>query len=103
MGRTGLEWLPDGIKSNDDFLSGHATRARSIRPRKCARFSFSQRFDYEGLEGRLLSSSYAPEPDHPAYEAMLRDLRVVFDANQEDGQVNFDYETEVYYGRLEKV
>jgi len=70
---------------------------------KCARFSFTQRFDYEGLEGRLLSSSYAPEPDHPGHEAMLRDLRAVFDANQADGQVNFDYETEVYYGRLEKV
>ena len=70
---------------------------------KCARFWFRQRFDYEGLEGRLLSSSFAPEPDHPGYEAMLLDLRAVFDANQEDGQVNFDYETEVYYGRLEKV
>jgi SAM-dependent methyltransferase len=69
---------------------------------KCARFSFRQRFDYEGLEGRLLSSSYAPESDHPTYQAMLSDLRTVFEANQENGQVNFDYETEVYYGRLEK-
>jgi SAM-dependent methyltransferase len=69
---------------------------------KCARFSFRQRFDYEGLEGRLLSSSYAPGPDHPNYEAMLGDLRKLFDAHQEDGKVNFDYETEVYYGRLEK-
>ncbi|HSQ22811.1 MAG TPA: class I SAM-dependent methyltransferase [Pyrinomonadaceae bacterium] len=69
---------------------------------RCARFSFRQRFDYEGLEGRLLSSSYAPEPDHPSYKAMLRDLRALFAANQEDGKVNFDYETEVYYGRLEK-
>ena len=69
---------------------------------KCARFSFRQRFDYQGLEGRLLSSSYAPETDHPGYNAMLRDLRAVFDANQQDGQVDFDYETEVYYGRLEK-
>jgi SAM-dependent methyltransferase len=69
---------------------------------KCARFTFRQRFDYEGLEGRLLSSSYAPEPDHPGYDAMLRDLRAVFYANQDDGKVNFDYETEVYYGRLEK-
>ena len=67
---------------------------------KCARFSFTQRFDYEGLEGRLLSSSYAPQRDHPNYEAMLRDLRVVFERNQSDGKVNFDYETEVYYGRL---
>ena len=69
---------------------------------RCARFFFRQRFDYEGLEGRLLSSSYAPGPDYPSYSAMLRDLRALFDAHQEDGQVNFDYETEVYYGRLEK-
>lgn len=69
---------------------------------KCGRFFFRQRFDYEGLEGRLLSSSYAPEPDHPNYQPMLRDLREVFEANQENGQVNFDYETEMYYGRLTK-
>ena len=69
---------------------------------KCARFFFRQRFDYESLEGRLLSSSYAPEPDHPNYKPMLRDLRGVFEANQEDGQVNFDYETELYYGRFTK-
>ncbi len=68
---------------------------------KCARFSFRQRFDYEGLEGRLLSSSYAPESDHPSYPAMLRDLRTLFETNQNDGRVNFDYETEVYYGRFE--
>ena len=68
----------------------------------CARFSFRQRFDYEGLEGRLLSSSYAPGSGHPKYQVMLRDLRALFDANQENGQVNFDYETEVYYGQLKK-
>lgn len=69
---------------------------------RCARFSFRQRFDYAGLEGRLLSSSYAPGPDHPRYRQMLSDLRAVFDAHQEDGRINFDYETEVYYGRLKK-
>ena len=67
---------------------------------KCARFEFQQIFDYEGLKGRLLSASYAPEPDHPNYAAMLRDLRNVFDANHKDGKVAFDYETELYYGQL---
>jgi len=70
---------------------------------RCAKFSFKQRFDYEGLEGRLLSSSYAPGSSHPNYEVMLQDLRAVFDANEDNGQVNFDYETEVYYGQLTKV
>ena len=67
---------------------------------KCARFEFQQVFDYEGLKGRLLSASYAPEPDHPNYETMLRDVRKIFDANQKDGRVVFNYETELYYGQL---
>ena len=65
-----------------------------------AKFDFQQTFDYEGLQGRLLSASYAPEPDHPDYQAMLKDLRKVFDAHQQDGKVIFAYETEVYYGQL---
>ena len=67
---------------------------------ECARFEFQQVFDCEGLKGRLLSASYAPEPDHPNYDAMLREVRKVFDANQKDGKVVFAYETEVYYGQL---
>jgi SAM-dependent methyltransferase len=67
---------------------------------KCARFEFQQTFDYEGLKGRLLSASYAPEPDHPNYDAMLSEVRKIFDANEKDGRVTFEYETELYYGRL---
>ena len=66
----------------------------------CARFEFQQVFDFEGLKGRLLSSSYAPEPDHPSYKPMLHELREIFDANQKDGGVVFFYETELYYGQL---
>jgi len=65
-----------------------------------ARFEFQQPFDFEGLKGRLLSSSYAPEPDHPHYQPMLRKLREIFDANQKDGKIIFHYETELYYGQL---
>jgi SAM-dependent methyltransferase len=67
---------------------------------KCARFEFQQVFDFEGLKGRLLSSSYAPEPDHPGYEPMLRELQAIFHTNQKDGKVIFHYETELYYGQL---
>ena len=65
-----------------------------------ARFEFQQPFDFEGLKGRLLSSSYAPEPDHPHYQPMLRKLREIFDAKQKDGKIIFHYETELYYGQL---
>jgi SAM-dependent methyltransferase len=67
---------------------------------KSAHFNFQQLFDHEGLKGRLLSSSYAPDPDHPNYDPMLSELREIFDANQKNGKAVFDYETELFYGQL---
>jgi SAM-dependent methyltransferase len=63
-------------------------------------FQNRQVFDYAGLEGRLLSSSYAPGPGEPRYEPMLAELRRIFDAHAEDGQTIFEYKTRVYFGRL---
>ncbi|MGO9588640.1 MAG: class I SAM-dependent methyltransferase [Candidatus Acidiferrales bacterium] len=61
----------------------------------------AQVFDFDGLSGRLRSSSYAPPQGHPKHEPMLAALRKLFDAHVEDGRVRFEYETHVYYGRLE--
>ena len=63
-------------------------------------FANRQEFDYEGIQGRLLSSSYAPAPGHPKYEPMLRDLRKVFDAHATGGRATFQYKTRVYSGQL---
>ncbi|HEX8393137.1 MAG TPA: class I SAM-dependent methyltransferase [Longimicrobium sp.] len=59
-----------------------------------------QVFDYAGLEGRLLSSSYAPNAGQPGHEEMIRDLRRLFDATQQDRQVVMEYETEILFARL---
>ena len=64
------------------------------------KFENVQMFDLEGLKGRLLSSSYAPELDQPNYQPMLDALEVLFAAHQRDGQVAFEYDTTVYYGRF---
>jgi SAM-dependent methyltransferase len=58
-----------------------------------------QDFDFEGLKGRLLSASYAPLPGHEKYEPMITRLREIYDRFQVDGQVRFDYDTQVYWGR----
>jgi SAM-dependent methyltransferase len=67
---------------------------------KRVQFDYQQLFDFEGLRGRLLSASYAPEPDDPNFNSMIEDLRNLFDETQTDGKVTFDYDTEVYYGKL---
>jgi SAM-dependent methyltransferase len=64
------------------------------------RFAMRQEFDYGGLEGRLLSSSYAPGPEHPKHAPMLRELLRIFDQHAQAGRVAFDYQTRVSCGRL---
>jgi hypothetical protein len=63
-------------------------------------FENRQIFDYEGVKGRLLSSSYTPEPGHPAHQPMLDELAAIVRAHQVDGSVAFEYDTNVYYGQL---
>jgi SAM-dependent methyltransferase len=64
-------------------------------------FHYRQELNAEALQGRLLSSSYTPQPEDASYESMLRELRSIFDRHQRNGRVSFDYTTRVYYGRLE--
>ena len=63
-------------------------------------FEYRQEFDYEGLEGRLLSSSYAPLSGHPNYQPMTRQLQRIYDDHQLNNRVSFEYKTRVFYGRL---
>src|SRR5216683_2172826 len=60
-------------------------------------FSLRQQFDYEGLAGRLWSSSYAPLEGHPSYAPMMQELQRIFRAHAEDGAVDFEYKTRVFY------
>jgi SAM-dependent methyltransferase len=69
-------------------------------PFQSAVLEMRQDCDYDALEGRLLSSSYIPNSDHPSYEPMLRELRRTFDKYQANGQVGLAYATRVYYGQI---
>lgn len=63
-------------------------------------FEMRQDFDYTGIEGRLLSSSYVPGPEHPRHAPMLRELRRIFDEFAVNGRAAFEYTTRLYFGRL---
>jgi SAM-dependent methyltransferase len=63
-------------------------------------FAHEQVFDFDGIRGRLLSSSYVPGPEHPRRAPMLAALRQIFDAHHRDGRVRIDYATELVVGAL---
>ena len=95
--RNGVDYSKIRASRNDEdsirafFACGNLRRAT---------FAHAQTFDFEGLKGRLLSSSYAPRRGHPAHEPMLRELRELFDRQQKGAYVQFPYETTMWYGRL---
>ena len=68
---------------------------------RLATFDNEQVFDFEGLRGRALSASYVPAPGHPGHERMMAELAALFAEHNEGGRVVFEYDTKVYYGRLE--
>ena len=61
----------------------------------------TQYLDFDGLRGRLLSSSYAPPAGHPRHAPMLDALRGLFDTHAVDGRVAFEYQTRAFVGTLD--
>ena len=120
-GRTVLLWNDRRIKASrfsreyEDLLLRYGTDYHEVRRldadrtitaffapaqfRECV-FDNRQDFDYASLAGRLLSSSYTPRAGDSRHEPMLRELRRIFDSNQVNGRIIFEYDTRVYYGQL---
>lgn len=59
-----------------------------------------QALDLEGLQGRLLSSSYTPPAGDPRRDALLEEAAAIFAEHARGGRVRVVYDTEVYLGRL---
>lgn len=95
------EQAPDYAQVNHRNIDDQA-RERFFAPNPVRRLALAnqQRFDLAGLRGRVLSSSYAPEPGHPRHEPLMAGLAALFERHQREGAVSFDYETEIYLGQL---
>ena len=63
-------------------------------------FKNEQVFDYEGVKGRLLSSSYIPPPESPLFQPMLEGLKTIFDKYNLNNKIVVEYDTEVISGKL---
>src|SRR5215469_710870 len=74
------------------FFDSHSFRTRDLPNH--------QVFDWEGLCGRLRSSSFAPTENHANYAPMMVHLRKIFEQHHESGSVRMDYFARVYFGNL---
>jgi SAM-dependent methyltransferase len=82
--------------------------AETIRPFFAAdTFAFRdlpnrQLLDWNGLRGRLRSSSYAPAEGQANYAPMMTELQRIFDEYQQNGTVRMEYFAHVYFGKLNR-
>ena len=60
-----------------------------------------QSLDFDGLRGRLLSSSYIPKSGEK-HDAMLEALPQLFSSHAADDRVVLEYDTNIYYGHLDR-
>jgi SAM-dependent methyltransferase len=64
------------------------------------RFNNTQTLDFEGLKGRVLSSSYMPNSDDASFLEMEKELKSLFTKHQKHDKIKIIYETKVYYSRF---
>ncbi len=62
-----------------------------------------QVLDWEGLRGRLRSSSFAPTEDHPNYAPMMAELERIFRVHEQQGRVRMEYWMRIHFGQLRAV
>jgi len=63
-------------------------------------FRNAQTVDFDGLKGRMLSSSYVPSSDNPRYREMIKNLESLFAEHAKNGKIDILYDTKVFYGKI---
>lgn len=92
----------DYRKVDHKFVADAPAVERFFAPGSVHLFAYpnNQVLDYDGLVGRLQSTSYVPAAGEPGHDRMLADARALFNRYAEEGRVRIDYDTQVYLGRL---
>lgn len=83
-------------------LADEATIAAFFAPNayQLVEFPTTQSFDLDALIGRSLSSSYAPDQNHPNHTQFIAALRNIFEQSAQNGRVEMHYQSRMYFGRL---
>ncbi len=106
------------LRAYEDFVLRYSTDYEQVAHKYLASYDALQRFfapdevrlieqhnqqklDFDGLRGRLLSSSYVPKAGEK-HEAMMRELPRLFSSHAENGHVTLEYDTKIFCGHLQR-
>lgn len=97
-----IEFIPDHEKINYSKVSEHTVETL-FSPNSYFHQSFpnSQSFTFEGLKGRLLSSSFAPSEHEKNFKPMMSRLEKIFKEFNINGQIEFEYICNLYCGKIQ--
>ncbi|MGI8543802.1 MAG: class I SAM-dependent methyltransferase [Aridibacter sp.] len=103
------------LRDYEKFLTEFGTDYKNVRHDKITKkslneffktniykktFENSQTLDFNGLLGRLLSSSYMPSEENPRFEEMKKNLRQLFAEHAIKGKIKVLYNTNIFYTKL---
>lgn len=77
----------DALKLDEFFPTDYAS----------AVFENVQVFDFDGIKGRMFSSSYMPSEDDPAAAAITDELYALFAKHSEQDRIEVIYDTRIYH------
>lgn len=95
-----LRYGTDYTRVDHDAIKEDEVRAFLGPAMRSAAFPNEQRFDLEGLRGRVASSSYTPLPGQRGYAELFSGLDELFARTAADQRVTLEYLTMVYWAQL---
>jgi SAM-dependent methyltransferase len=98
LGEFGTDYQQVNHKNVDEGVIADFFAPAKFQSRKLENH---QKLDLEGLTGRVTSSSYMPNDSHSRYRQMLDAIERLFEQRQHGGTVTIEYDTVLYYGRLD--
>jgi ubiquinone/menaquinone biosynthesis C-methylase UbiE len=94
------EFGTDYQKVRHDNITKESLREFFQTDFRQAIFQNSQSLDFDGLKGRILSSSYMPSAENERCSEMLIKLKSLFTEHAENGRIEVLYDTKVFYGQI---
>jgi SAM-dependent methyltransferase len=95
-----LKWATDYQRVRHENIDEEKLGGFFRGPYERAEFPNVQRLDFDGLKGRLASSSYMPNESDPRFPELERNLRILFDKHSENGRIEVLYDTRIYYQQV---